>query len=71
MIVAMDEVINVGGTLGAQEIVIGMAHRGRLNVLVNIPASAFDLFAEFEGQGRSGSEAQVTSSTTMASRATS
>ena len=48
-IVAMDELINQGGIRGIQEIVIGMAHRGRLNVLVNslgkMPA---DLFAEFD-----------------------
>jgi 2-oxoglutarate dehydrogenase E1 component len=48
-IAAMDEVIQRGGSVGLQEIVIGMAHRGRLNVLVNslgkLPA---DLFAEFD-----------------------
>ena len=48
-IAAMDELIQVAGTKGVQEIVIGMAHRGRLNVLVNtlgkMPA---DLFAEFD-----------------------
>ncbi len=48
-IAAMDELILQAGTKGVQEIVIGMAHRGRLNVLVNtlgkMPA---DLFAEFE-----------------------
>ena len=48
-IASMDELIQTGGTVGLQEIVIGMAHRGRLNVLVNslgkVPA---DLFAEFE-----------------------
>ncbi|MCU4119192.1 2-oxoglutarate dehydrogenase E1 component [Variovorax sp. N23] len=48
-IVSMDELINEAGTKGVQEIVIGMAHRGRLNVLVNslgkMPA---DLFAEFD-----------------------
>ncbi|MGJ7495848.1 2-oxoglutarate dehydrogenase E1 component [Variovorax sp. RT4R15] len=48
-IVAMDELINQAGASGVQEIVIGMAHRGRLNVLVNtlgkMPA---DLFAEFD-----------------------
>ncbi len=48
-IAAMDELIQHGGEHGVQEIVIGMAHRGRLNVLVNtlgkMPA---DLFAEFE-----------------------
>jgi 2-oxoglutarate dehydrogenase E1 component len=46
---AMDELIQRGGIVGIQEIVIGMAHRGRLNVLVNslgkLPAM---LFAEFD-----------------------
>ncbi|CAG2152256.1 2-oxoglutarate dehydrogenase E1 component [Cupriavidus plantarum] len=50
-IAAMDEMIQHSGKKGVQEIVIGMAHRGRLNVLVNtlgkMPA---DLFAEFEGK---------------------
>jgi 2-oxoglutarate dehydrogenase E1 component len=50
-ICAMDELIQRAGEQGQQEIVIGMAHRGRLNVLVNtlgkMPA---DLFAEFEGK---------------------
>ena len=48
-IASMDELIQSGGSMGLQEIVIGMAHRGRLNVLVNslgkVPA---DLFAEFD-----------------------
>ena len=48
-IASMDELIQRGGEIGVQEIVIGMAHRGRLNVLVNslgkVPAN---LFAEFD-----------------------
>ena len=48
-IAAMDELIQSAGAQGVQEIVIGMAHRGRLNVLVNtmrkLPG---DLFAEFD-----------------------
>jgi 2-oxoglutarate dehydrogenase E1 component len=48
-IASMDELIREAGAKGVQEIVIGMAHRGRLNVLVNtlgkMPA---DLFAEFD-----------------------
>lgn len=50
-IVAMDEVIQRGGEKGIQEIIIGMAHRGRLNVLVNtLGKMPQDLFAEFEGK---------------------
>ena len=48
-IAAMDELVHKASAQGVQEIVIGMAHRGRLNVLVNtmrkLPA---DLFAEFD-----------------------
>jgi 2-oxoglutarate dehydrogenase E1 component len=48
-IVAMDELIQRAGERGVQEIVIGMAHRGRLNVLVNtLGKMPKDLFAEFE-----------------------
>lgn len=50
-IAAMDEVVNHGGDSGVQEIVVGMAHRGRLNLLVNIMGKMpGDLFAEFEGK---------------------
>lgn len=48
-IVAMDELIQRAGEKGVQEIVIGMAHRGRLNVLVNtLGKMPKDLFAEFD-----------------------
>ncbi|MFN3297251.1 2-oxoglutarate dehydrogenase E1 component [Caldimonas sp.] len=48
-IAAMDELIKRAGEKGVQEIVIGMAHRGRLNVLVNtLGKMPKDLFAEFE-----------------------
>ncbi|MDR4125784.1 2-oxoglutarate dehydrogenase E1 component [Yanghanlia caeni] len=50
-IACMDEVVNHGGENGVQEIVVGMAHRGRLNMLVNIMGKMpGDLFAEFEGK---------------------
>ena len=50
-IASMDEVVQHGGSQGIQEFVIGMAHRGRLNVLVNtLGKGPKDLFAEFEGQ---------------------
>lgn len=50
LIPAMDEVIEAGAELGVQEYIIGMAHRGRLNVLVNILRKPhMEIFAEFEG----------------------
>lgn len=51
LIVAMDELVRVAGSGGVDEIVVGMAHRGRLNVLVNVLGkSPAMLFAEFEGK---------------------
>jgi 2-oxoglutarate dehydrogenase E1 component len=50
-IVAMDEVVRHAGGQGVEEMVIGMAHRGRLNVLVNILGKTPQmLFSEFEGK---------------------
>ncbi len=50
-IASMDELVQRAGASGVQEIVIGMAHRGRLNVLVNtLGKMPSDLFAEFEGK---------------------
>jgi len=51
LIPAVDEIIQRAGAQGVQEMVIGMAHRGRLNVLVNVLGkSPNDLFSEFEGK---------------------
>ena len=54
LIPMLDHLIQRAGSAGVQEIVMGMAHRGRLNVLVNtlgkMPA---DLFLEFEGKAAS------------------
>jgi len=51
LIPALQELIQQCGQQGVREIVIGMAHRGRLNVLVNILGkSPEDLFSEFEGK---------------------
>jgi len=55
LIPVMDEIVRRAGSQGIEELVIGMAHRGRLNVLVNtIGKTPKELFAEFEGQHLSG-----------------
>ena len=51
LIPAFDSVIEKGAELGIQEFVIGMAHRGRLNVLTNILGKSYEsVFSEFEGK---------------------
>jgi 2-oxoglutarate dehydrogenase E1 component len=51
LIPLLDDVVQRCGASGVEEIVIGMAHRGRLNVLVNLLGKAPSmLFSEFEGQ---------------------
>jgi 2-oxoglutarate dehydrogenase E1 component len=47
---ALESIIKVGGALGVKEIVIGMPHRGRLNVLANVMQKPFQaIFHEFSG----------------------
>jgi 2-oxoglutarate dehydrogenase E1 component len=47
---ALDTFINVGADNGAEEFVIGMAHRGRLNILANTMGKTYEqIFTEFEG----------------------
>ncbi|MDH5608683.1 MAG: 2-oxoglutarate dehydrogenase E1 component [Cyclobacteriaceae bacterium] len=49
-IIALDTMINKAAAFGVEEVVIGMAHRGRLNVLANIMGKTYEeIFAEFEG----------------------
>jgi len=50
MIPALDKIINKAAELDAEEVFIGMAHRGRLNVLANIMGKTYEeIFSEFEG----------------------
>ena len=47
---AMDTIINDAAEAGVQEVVIGMAHRGRLNILANTLKKTYEqIFSEFEG----------------------
>ncbi|MBN8783983.1 MAG: 2-oxoglutarate dehydrogenase E1 component [Sphingobacteriales bacterium SCN 48-20] len=49
---ALDAIINQSAEEGVKEVVIGMAHRGRLNVLANIMGKTYEqIFSEFEGTG--------------------
>ncbi|WP_423148929.1 2-oxoglutarate dehydrogenase E1 component [Rubrolithibacter danxiaensis] len=57
VIPALDSIIEKGADLGIEEFVIGMAHRGRLNVLANILHKTYkDIFSEFEGKGYDASK---------------
>lgn len=50
LIPAMEQIIKRGGALGVKDIVIGMPHRGRLNVLANVMAKPYRaIFNEFQG----------------------
>ncbi|MHB1921204.1 MAG: 2-oxoglutarate dehydrogenase E1 component [Chitinophagaceae bacterium] len=49
-IAALDAILNIAGNCGVREAVIGMAHRGRLNVLANILGKTYEqIFNEFQG----------------------
>ena len=50
LIPAMEQIIKRGGALGLSDIVIGMPHRGRLNILANVMAKPYRaIFNEFQG----------------------
>ncbi len=52
-IAALDAIINTAADNDVQEVVIGMAHRGRLNILANIMGKTYEqIFSEFEGTGK-------------------
>lgn len=57
LIPALDAIVEHGAQLGIEEFVIGMAHRGRLNILANILDKGYDrIFAEFEGEASADPE---------------
>ncbi len=59
MIPALEQIIKRGGQLGVKEIVLGMSHRGRLNVLTNVLAKPYrQIFHEFHGGSTVPSEVQ-------------
>lgn len=52
-IAALDAIIDVAADHGVEEVVMGMAHRGRLNVLANILGKTYEqIFSEFEGTAK-------------------
>ncbi|WP_417514412.1 2-oxoglutarate dehydrogenase E1 component [Minwuia sp.] len=56
---AMEAIIKRGGQLGVQEIILGMPHRGRLNVLTNVMGKPFRaIFSEFQGNAAKPDDVQ-------------
>ena len=56
---ALEQIVKRGGQLGVQEIVVGMAHRGRLNVLTNFMGKPFRaVFSEFQGNPANPADVQ-------------
>jgi 2-oxoglutarate dehydrogenase E1 component len=61
LIPALEQVIKRGGQLGMKELVIGMPHRGRLNVLTNMMGKPFSaVFSEFQGNPANPEDVQGT-----------
>jgi len=59
MIPALEQIIKRGGQLGVKEIVLGMSHRGRLNVLANVMSKPYrQIFHEFQGGSANPSEVE-------------
>lgn len=59
LIPALEQIIKRGGQLGVEEIVLGMAHRGRLNVLTNVMGKRLAaIFSEFQGASANPDDVQ-------------
>ncbi len=59
MVPALEQIIKRGGQLGVQEILLGMSHRGRLNVLANVMSKPYrQIFHEFQGGSANPSEVE-------------
>ena len=59
MVPALEQILKRGGKLGLEEVVIGTAHRGRLNVLANFMGKPFEaIFSEFQGNSSNPDDIQ-------------
>jgi 2-oxoglutarate dehydrogenase E1 component len=59
MVPALEQIIKRGGQLGVKDIVLGMSHRGRLNVLANVISKPYrQIFHEFQGGSVNPSEVE-------------
>jgi len=59
LIPAMEQIIKRGSQLGMEELVVGMAHRGRLSVLANVMGKPFtNIFSEFQGNAANPEDVQ-------------
>ncbi|MGQ0677341.1 MAG: 2-oxoglutarate dehydrogenase E1 component [Rhodospirillales bacterium] len=59
LIPALEQIVKRGGQLGLREVVLGMPHRGRLNVLANFMGKPFQaIFSEFQGNAANPEDVQ-------------
>jgi 2-oxoglutarate dehydrogenase E1 component len=56
---AIEQILKRGGELGLEEVIVGMAHRGRLNILTNVMGKPFTaVFSEFQGNSPNPNDVQ-------------
>ena len=59
LIPALEQILKYGGKFGVEEVIVGMPHRGRLNVLANFMGKPFEaIFSEFQGNSSNPSDVQ-------------